>query len=321
GAGFRFDDVDDIALSHTIKRMFLSDFKRGDVDELNAYGYLNETIDLTRDLSVTAGLRFDYFTFRYNDELNGSVNSSSEAVVSPKLSINYQLDSKTQLYVRSGFGFHSNDARVVVENTKNILPHAFGIDIGTTSKLTEKLLANVALWMLDMEQEFVYVGDEGIVEPGGRTRREGIDLSVRYEISPWLFADVDFNVTRPRSKDEPEGNNYIPLAPAFSAIGGLSFRFKNGMNGSLRYRYLSDRPANEDNSVVANGYFLSDATVNYTKRSFEIGVSAENIFNVDWNEAQFDTTSRLIDEPDAISEIHFTPGTPLFIKLKLSFSF
>ena len=172
-----------------------------------------------------------------------------------------------------------------------------------------------------MEQEFVYVGDEGIVEPNGRTRREGIDLSIRYEVSPWLFADVDLNVTRPRSKDEPDGNNYIPLAPAFSTIGGLSFRLKKGLNGSLRYRYLSDRPANEDNSVVAKGYILSDATLNYTQRSFEIGVSAENIFNIDWNEAQFDTTSRLKDETDAISEIHFTPGTPLFVKVKLSFRF
>ena len=53
GAGFRFDDVDNIALSHTAKRMFLNDFKRGDVDELNAFAYLNETIDLTKDLSVT----------------------------------------------------------------------------------------------------------------------------------------------------------------------------------------------------------------------------------------------------------------------------
>ena len=321
GTGFRFDDVDDIALSHTIKRMFLSGFKRGDVDELNAYGYLNETIDLTRDLSVTAGLRFDYFTFRYKDALYGSVNSSNKAAVSPKLSINYQLDSKTQLYVRTGFGFHSNDARVVAENAVDILPKALGIDVGATSKLTDKLLASFALWRLDLEQEFVYVGDEGVVEPSGRTKREGIDLSVRYEISPWLFADVDLNVTSPRSKDEPEGNNYIPLAPVLSTIGGLSFRFKNGLNGSLRYRYLSDRPANEDNSVVAKGYVLSDATLNYTHRSFEIGLSAENIFNIDWNEAQFDTTSRLRDETDAISENHFTPGTPLFVKLKLSFSF
>ena len=182
-------------------------------------------------------------------------------------------------------------------------------------------MLNVALWRLDLEQEFVYVGDEGIVEPSGRTKREGIDFSLRYEISPWLFADTDLNFTRPRSKDEPEGNNYIPLAPTFTTIGGLTFIFKNGLNGSLRYRYLSDRAANEDKSVIADGYALADATLNYSRTKFEVGLAAENLFNVEWNEAQFDTESRLKDESEPISDIHFTPGTPFFIKLKLSFLF
>jgi outer membrane receptor protein involved in Fe transport len=178
-----------------------------------------------------------------------------------------------------------------------------------------------AVWILDLDQEFVYVGDEGIVEPSGKTRRAGIDLSLRYEVFPWLFLDGDINLTRPKAKSEPEGLDYIPLAPTLTTIGGLSFEMKNGFNGTLRYRYIGDRAANEDNSVIAKGYFLTDAVVNYTKQKFEIGLSAENIFDVDWNEAQFDTESRLTDEPESVSEIHFTPGTPLFLKLKVCFFF
>jgi outer membrane receptor protein involved in Fe transport len=73
--------------------------------------------------------------------------------------------------------------------------------------------------------------------------------------------------------------------------------------------------------VEAKGYFLADAVVNYTQRNFEIGLSAENIFDSQWNEAQFDTESRLSDEPEPVSELHFTPGTPLFLKLRVSFFF
>jgi len=322
GVGLRIDDVNDISLSHTIKREFLNDYKRGDVFESNVNAYVNEVFDLTEKISVTAGVRFDYFQFRYSDQLLGTNNSTGKSIVSPKLNVTYQLDTKTQFYVRSGFGFHSNDARGVVEQGGiDILPRAFGIDVGSNSKLTDKLLLNFALWRLDLEQEFVYVGDEGIVEPSGRTQREGIDLSLRYEIAPWLFADTDMNFTRPRSKDEPEGNNYIPLAPTFTTIGGLTFMFKNGLNGSLRYRYLSDRAANEDRSVIADGYALADATLNYSRPKFEIGLTAENLFDVEWNEAQFDTESRLMNEVDPVPEIHFTPGTPFFIKLKLSFLF
>ena len=322
GVGLRIDDVNDIRLSHTIKREFLNDFKHGDIFESNVNAYVNEVFDLTDKISLNASVRFDYFQFRYKDQLISTNASTGKSVVSPKLNITYQLNTKTQFYVRSGFGFHSNDARSVTEQGGiDILPRAFGIDVGSNSKLTNKLLLNVALWRLDLEQEFVYVGDEGIVEPSGRTQREGIDLSLRYEISPWLFADTDVNFTRPRSKDEPEGNNYIPLAPTFTTICGLTFMFKNGLNGSLRYRYLSDRAANEDKSVIADGYALADATLTYSRPKFEVGLTAENLFNVDWNEAQFDTESRLKDEAESVSEIHFTPGTPFFVKLKVSFLF
>ena len=59
-------------------------------------------------------------------------------------------------------------------------------------KPTPGLLVNVAFWKLYLEQEFVYVGDEGVVEPGGCTNRMGVDLSLRYQIACYLFADADF---------------------------------------------------------------------------------------------------------------------------------
>ncbi len=322
GGGFRLDDVHNISLSNTVRREFLKDIKRGNLNEINIYGYISETVTLSDKWSINTALRFDRFNFRYNDKLATTNRAVGKSIVSPKLNINYQLNSKTQFYLRTGLGFHSNDARVVTaQGGKEILPRAYGIDLGMNTKITDQLLLHAALWRLDLSQEFVYVGDEGVVEPSGQTRRAGIDLSLRYQVLPWLFIDGDLNLTNPRAKGGAEGQDYIPLAPSISSIGGLNFRMKNGFNGSLRYRYLHDRAANEDKSVVAKGYVLADAVVNYTQSKFEIGLSAENIFDVDWNEAQFDTESRLKDEAESVSEIHFTPGTPLFLKLKVSFFF
>ena len=322
GGGFRLDDVNNISLSNTVKRAFLNNIQRGNVKEANINAFISETLKISPKWSVDAALRFDYFNFRYNNQLENTNKSQAKSIVSPKLNVNYQLNINTQLYVRSGFGFHSNDARVVTQrNGKEILPRAYGLDFGLNTKVTDRLFLHAALWGLDLDQEFVYVGDEGIVEPIGKTRRAGLDFSLRYEVLPWLFLDGDLNVTNPKSKEKPEGQDYIPLAPTISSIGGLSFKMKNGFNGTLRYRFIGDRAANEDNSVIAKGYFLTDAVVNYTKQKFEVGLSAENIFDADWNEAQFDTESRLVDEPESVSEIHFTPGTPLFLKAKVTFFF
>ena len=170
-----------------------------------------------------------------------------------------------------------------------------------------------------MAQEFVYVGDEGVVEPSGKTRRQGVDVSLRYQITKRLYADIDLNATRPRAIGEEAGRNYIPLAPTFTSTGGLSLQAGRGFSGSFRYRYLANRPANEDNSIVAKGYFVADAQVNYTRPRYQFGLSVQNIFNTRWKETQFATESRLRGEKEPVDEIHFTPGTPFFARLSWTF--
>jgi len=96
---------------------------------------------------------------------------------------------------------------------------------------------------------------------------------------------------------------------------------QSGFGGSFRYRYLGDRPANEDNSIVAKGYFVSDLLVNYAKHDWNVAISIQNLFNTRWKETQFATESRLKGEIQSIEEIHFTPGTPFFGKLSFTYSF
>jgi hypothetical protein len=229
-----------------------------------------------------------------------------------------------QAYVKVGKGFHSNDTRVVVANQgQDILPAAYGGDIGIILKPTNNLLINIAAWYLYLDQEFVYVGDAGIVEPSGKTRREGIDIIARYQLNSHLFANVNINFTKPRAIDVTKGQDYIPLAPTATSTGGLFYKNKVGINGSLSYRYIKNRPANEDNSIEAKGYFIVDAALNYTKPKYEIGFAVENMLNIDWNEAQFATETRLQNEPvgTSVTQLHYTPGIPFFIRAKLAIFF
>ena len=323
GANVRHDETDNTRLSHTAKRRYLGDFKLGNINETNVSAFISETLSLTENISVNAALRYDYFSFGYTNKLNGQSLSQTEnvGVFSPKVNVTYSFN-KGSLYFKLGQGFHSNDTRVVVARQgKDVLPKAPGLDVGTVWKPFDKLVVNAAVWLLDLQQEFVYVGDDAIVELSGPSRREGIDLSLRYQINNWLYADFDANATNPRSRDLPDGQNYIPLAPVFTSIGGLSFKKKNGMNGSVRYRYMGNRPGNEDNSLNAIGYFITDALVNYTQQKYEIGFSIENIFNNHWREAQFETTSRLKNEIDPVTEINYTAGTPIFVKVRVGFFF
>jgi outer membrane receptor for Fe3+-dicitrate len=324
GIGFRFDVTKSSELSRTKDRDIVTQpVKLGDINELNTGVWLNETIRWNERFSINAGLRWDRFNVSYEDRLNNNnLMKANAGIVSPKLNFYYQLNEKVQFYLATGRGFHSNDTRVVVQTGgKEILPAAYGADLGVVWKPAPDLLLQAAAWYLKLDQEFVYVGDEGVVEPGGKSGRLGADLSIRYQPAKWLFVDMDANYSNGRATEEMKGKDYLPLAPVFTSIGGITYKNSVGLNASLRYRYMGDRPANEDNSVVAKGYFVTDAVVNYERKRFEVGISVQNLFNVRWKETQFDTESKLQNEPIPVSEIHFTPGTPFFFKTQISFFF
>jgi hypothetical protein len=323
GIQVRYDVIDNIELTRTKDRTInTAAIMLGNVNEMNAGAYYSQRFSFSKKLDITGALRADYFTNRYDDKLASQTLSTNSTILSLKLNFNYRVNDKIQLYLYNGRGFHSNDTRVAVQqNGKKVLPPAYGTDLGGVFKAGKKLVLQSALWYLWLDQEFVYVGDEGVVEAGGQTRRIGFDFSARYEVAKNLFADMDISLANPRAIGVAKVDSYLPLAPRFTCVGGLTYRKEKGWNGSLRYRFMDNRPANEDNSVVAKGYFVVDAAINYTKKNWEAGLSIQNLLNSKWKETQFDTESKLQTEPAPVSEIHFTPGTPFFARLSFTVYF
>jgi outer membrane cobalamin receptor len=334
GIGFRYDHTHPSWLAHSLDGDSLLNYLQlGIVKEANVNAYIDETLETGRWL-FNVGLRADYFNFYYLNRApasdsaagiyNGLSTSQGKASINPKINIQYTLNDRVQLYVKTGKGFHSNDARVVIGNEDyRVLPSAYGVDLGINWKPLPHLYINTALWYIYLQQEFTYGSDYGdeSVQPGGRTVRKGIDFSARYQITKWLYGDANVNLAKPRALDEIKGEDYIEGAPTFTSTAGLYVRFKNGINGGISYRYMHDRPANADYSLVAKGYFLTDLTANYTRKNYEIGLSIENLFNTTWNETEIEYITRLKNEAAPVDELSYTAGIPFFAKLKFSVFF
>ena len=280
---------------------------------------------------------------------------AQEAMLNPKFNLVYSPLHLTDIFLNFGTGFHSNDARdVVIERTiSNLartlsrqglndtqtnerlaqlnfdpeqsgirtLPRAFGAEIGMRHQFWSQLNIGIAGWWLELDEELVFVGDAGETEISGKSRRIGIDLEARAQIFSWLWIDTDVNLSNGIFVDEPPDANEIPLAPRITSTGGLTAIHPSGFGANLRYRHVGDRPANEDGSVTAKGHTLLNLGLSYMFGPFKYFVAVENIFDVDWNEAQFDTESRLANEAEPVSEIHFTPGNPRNVQAGISYQF
>lgn len=280
---------------------------------------------------------------------------SQQALLSPKISLVFSPAPALDIYANAGSGFHSNDARNVVIGQRiadleklgrrqgmtaeqieemlrsrnfdpaqkgvETLPQALGGEVGFRARLAERVNFAAAAWYLYLEREYVYVGDAGTTELSDPTRRYGLDLELRFKLLPWLWGDADLNVSEGKIVDAPAGEDYIPLAPNLTSTGGLTALHPAGFEGSLRYRHVGERPANENNSVVALGSTVFDLSLGYRFGQIKLFGVLENVFDVEWNEAQFATESRLKGEPEPVSELHFTPGNPRNARLGISYAF
>lgn len=323
GIGFRYDNINDLELNNVYHRNELLErksFISGSETNFNAFSSLNWH---KGNWSINPIIRIDYFIFNLWDKLKKNpIPSSSEAVrVSPKLNFSYKISDKAMLFWKNGIGFHSNDMRVSVEKPKESLPYTLGSDFGLRWQPTKSLFITSAIWYLYMNQEFVYVGDEAIVEPSGKSRRWGTDLSIRFQPIESLYVNADLNYSNARMIEEEKGNNYIPLAPIFTSIGAINWNLYKKFSISLQYRYLGERPANEDNSIKTKPYFINDLVLSFNQKHWGTTLQISNLFNIQWNEAQFATETQLENEVNPFTDLTYTPGNPLSLKASLFYKF
>lgn len=323
GIGTRTDIIPSIQLLHMPKRMssLSSPISIGNIKENNFSIFADADFQLLDNLSFKGGLRADAIHF-YAIE-NQLKSTSWQKAISPRISFQYAPQDKLFFVFKLGKGFHSNHAHVAShEKPASSLPSASGIDLGMLYKLNDKILFELNSWQLETTDELVYVGDEGIVEVNDGGIRRGMEFMFRFQAGNKLFIDADVNYTHARFKDTKLEGAYIPLAPSWTSTMGLHYNPKSpGLFAYLRYRFIADRPANENNSLIAPGSFICDAQLGYRIKSWEISFEVQNLFNRSWNEAQFETESRLFEEKESVTELHFTPGTPFRSNLVLQYLF
>lgn len=325
GTGFRYDNIHELGLSYVTQRETLNErLAWGTASETNLNAFASASWLVGR-WNLNPGLRFDWFNFGYYDKLipQKGQQGAQAARVSPKLNVFYNVNPAMQLFVKSGLGFHSNDVRAVVaQNGKEILPWSVGADLGTIWQLAPGFIFIPTLWYSFLQNEYIWNGDSYGTSAIGSTRRVGVDLTFRYQPLHWLYLDSDVNLARPRLTGEERGNDYVDLAPTMTSTGGIAFTFNNGFTANLRYRYMHDRPATQDKSIIASGYFVNDLIMSYQKKAMVLSFQIQNLFDTKWNEAMFAATTRLRGEPaGGYDQLTFTPGTPFFWKAGVAFKF
>jgi len=318
--------IDDGRVRLGAQRQRVSTGTTTDVDLLEAsYSpYLKLDLQPLKWLRFVGGVRGDYFHYDVRDRLNppgpGAVTGKVDDA-RPSLKGNLILGpwADTHFFLNAGSGFHSNDARAVIMNpAAQTLPKVSGYELGMRTKAVPRLDLRASLWLLDLTSELVFVGDEGMTQARGATRRYGSEVSARLTLSDRLLLVSDWTLTHAEFRGTGEA---VPIAPELTVRTDLIARLPGGLESNLEMRYLGDRPAVEDRSATAKGYTVFDWTTRYRYKQVAAFVSIENLFDAQWREAQFFFASQLRTEAAPVDDIHFTPGVPRTFLLGMTYYF
>jgi len=327
GANIRSDDIV-AAIYHDSSRVRLNTVVDAAIQEQQIGPYIEQEVGLNW-IQLLFGLRADYVGVNVNNLFDPGAQpngNDKQLILSPKANASIPLSDDATAFLNFGYGFHSNDARAIVQSPGiPTLPRAMGSEIGLRYGAPSEFFSfSGSLWLLDLQSELVWNGDEGTLIAQGRTRREGVDLESRFRLTDWLTIGGDATISQGRFVDSAQGHNFIPLAPNLTLAANAVARW-NDLSAAIRLRHVGDRPANTDNTIIASGYSVFDLSLSYNMGKWELYANIENLFNVAWNEAQFATDSRIYAhgqlEPTDVTQLDFTAGTPISLRTGVAYRF
>jgi TonB family protein len=313
--------------------------------QTDAAAYVQLDFRPARWARLVLGLRHDLFEFDVRSlKPDSGIDTAhpdpappaiQRSITSPKASLVVTPVGFLDLFFNFGDGFHSNDARSVVETGgAGALPRAIGYEVGARARLFgARLDLAAALWRLDLASELVWSGDDGGTSPSDPTRRQGVDLEARYQILPWLFADLDVSLAKAQFRQDFGNGKAVALAPSRIITGGLTAQNPSGFSASLRVRHIGPRPGSQLDAtspldpgnpsgprvprcnpsldandpvqsrcyLVADGYTVFDLVATYTTRRWGVSLLAENLTNMAYREAQFGNVSQIVSAPAGTS--------------------
>ncbi len=342
GSTFRYDDIAEVGLYSTQDRQRLGVTRSDSVEEGSIALFWQNEQHWSETLRSTLVLRYDYYTFdvaarvdenRNGVDMNANAGNGDEGLTSVRANIVKAFSDEWEGYASWGQSFHSNDARGVTTTLDPAsgdavdpvtpLVRSEGYELGLRGFPGQKLNTSVALWYLSLDSELLFVGDAGTTEASDASERYGLELTAYYFINDVFTLDAEYAWTN----SEWAGGDYegqaIPGSIEHVLQAGVSAKWQSGWQGSLRARYFSDRPLDEDNTIYSDSSTIINAMLGYHTTRWGVDLEVLNLLDSSDHDIDYYYASRLANEApgSATDDIHYHVFEPQTLRLTGSLNF
>lgn len=307
GAQLRQDRISSVGLYSTENRRRTQTIREDRIRETALAMFLEARTQWTGWLRSTVGLRRDQIEARVTPlagQFNmGNGGNTSAGQTSPKLGLvfgPFDLLGPTEFYANWGRGFHSNDARGTTARINPqdgsavaavpLIVKAKGSEFGLRTTPLKGWHSNLSVWQMDLASELVFIGDEGVTEPKGASRRHGIEWS-NY-ITPadgWIVdADIAWSQARFKEANVDNGGRRVPNAIPLTASLALTADSGGTWFGGVRLRYLGAYALEETGEHKSSPFWMANIKAGYRiTPTLQVTLDILNLFDKKANDIEY----------------------------------
>ncbi|MES2899814.1 MAG: TonB-dependent siderophore receptor [Pseudomonadota bacterium] len=246
--------------------------------------YLQDQVELTRQLQAVVGLRWDRFDVDYTNRVSGQKISVTDTPVSPRLGLVFKPFDAISIYANYSKAYvpRAGDQLVSLTGTSRTFePEEFtNKEVGVKWDITPDLYATAAIYKLDRTNVVLptSVPGQNNTLADGQTS-EGVELSLSGRITPQWSMMGGYAYTDARLSPAL-GSKLLAQVPehAFSLWNRYDFNAQWGAGLGMIYR--DEMYATTTNSSVLPTYTRFDAAVFYNLGAkYKLQANLENVFN------------------------------------------
>lgn len=332
---------------------YATDFDRS-LAITNLAAYLRLDLRFTDWLALMAGVRADGFNFRVVDRnfaeedvfgprLSRDASDAFGFLVQPRGSVKVRLAEGLSWVTSAGLGARSSDAAALSEGELAPFAEVIATETGLSLELGDEaaqragrglhFTAGLAGFYTRVSQDLIFDAANGRNSVTGPSHRTGFTANGRLRLDGWFDSQLSVTYTRGHLPP-PEASPldlfagprlpYIPewLVRLDSAATHTFVIEGEPLTGSLALGalFLSPRPLPLDE--LSEPWFVLDAAASVRWRWVELGVSAQNLLDLRYRNAEFNYVSNWGDPespPSMMAARHFAAAPPLRVLATLTF--
>jgi outer membrane receptor protein involved in Fe transport len=307
------------------------------VDETQSGLYVQNSTQWRPWFRSVVGLREDQITMdatSYSTPQNSGNASGSK--FSPKASLIFGPRFDTEFFIDVGKGFHSNDARGVIDRVDPTtgesaspvpaLVGSLGRELGARTELVPGLQSSLALWSLNSASELIYNADSdiGSTSPNAASKRYGVEWNNHLVQGSHLLFDADLAWTHARYAEENQNGQLGDMIPnAVSAVGIFRATVQNLSLWTLGWetRYIGPYPLSQDGMRSACPSWITNLRVKrQINRNLSVYIDVLNLFNREYYDIEYEQDYRVTPtSPTVPAGVTVHPGEPRELRVTLSF--